>query len=313
MNLEQIYQYMKDRYGITHSFPRFVENAEKKGLTKEHQYLELIVSVLVSMKLYKEAVSEVIEEAVRESLDETLALETHIRGLELDYEELQGKYSELLKLSEMDGMELLAKVQSLKKLVRDLRAKKDPEPRKKLERLNKILKAEVEGWSNKFYKEWNKATELEHENKQLKEELRRLEISYNHVQQQRDTYREKHSKALIDKMNDYKYQEKRYNELKKVHEGVKASQISLLEQEESRLVEYAKLAKEKQHVINNAHELKKYNKHLKVWLEVKNFRIRYLQKQARDWQSRYNELKLEQLEKENKKFTNKLRNLFKKK
>lgn len=169
MNLEQTYQYMKDRYGITHSFPRFVENAKKKGLTGEDQYLELIVSVLVGMKCYTAAVDEVIEGAVRESLDETLALETHIRGLELDYEELQGKYSELLKLSEMDGMELLAKVQSLKKLVRELRAKKDPEPRKKLERLNKILKAEVEGWSNKFYKEWNKATELEHENKQLKE------------------------------------------------------------------------------------------------------------------------------------------------
>lgn len=274
MNLEQTYQYMKDRYGITHSFPRFVENAEKKGLTKENQYLELIVSVLVSMKLYEEAVSEVIEEAVRESLDDTLALETHIRGLELDYEELQGKYSELLKLSEMDGMELLAKVQSLKKLVRELRAKKDPEPRKKLERLNKVLKAGVEGWSNKFYKEWNKVNELENENKQLKE---------------------------------------KYETLKKVHEGVNASQISLMEQHDTQLVEYAKLAKEKQHVINNARALKKYNKHLKVWLEVKNFRIQNLQKQARAWQRRYNELKLKELEKENKKFTNKLRNLFKKK
>lgn len=274
MNLEQTYQYMKDRYGITHSFPRFVENAEKKGLTKENQYLELIVSVLVSMKLYGEAVSEVIEEAVRESLDETLALETHIRGLELDYEELQGKYSELLKLSETDGMELLAKVQSLKKLVRELRAKKDPEPRKKLERLNKILKAEVEGWSNKFYKEWNKATELEHENKELKA---------------------------------------RYNELKKIHEGVKASQISLMEQHDTQLVEYAKLAKEKQHVINNARELKKDNKALNFFSEIKRLRIHYLQKQVRDWQRRYNELKLKELEKENKKFTNKLRNLFKKK
>lgn len=274
MNLEQTYQYMKDRYGITHSFPRFVENAEKKGLTKEHQYLELIVSVLVSMKLYEEAVSEVIEEAVRESLDEILALETHIRGLELDYEELQGKYSELLKLSEMDGMELLAKVQSLKKLVRELRAKKDPEPRKKLERLNKILKAEAEGWANKFYKEWNRATELEHENKELKA---------------------------------------RYNELKKVHEGVKASQISLMEQHDTQLVEYAKLAKEKQHVINNARALKKDNKALNFFSEIKRLRIHYLQKQVRVWQRRYNELKLKELEKENKKFTNKLRNLFKKK
>ncbi|MFD2821572.1 hypothetical protein [Paraglaciecola chathamensis] len=239
MNLEQTYQYMKDRYGITHSFPRFVENAEKKGLTKENQYLELIVSVLVSMKLYEEAVSEVIEEAVRESLDDTLALETHIRGLELDYEELQGKYSELLKLSEMDGMELLAKVQSLKKLVRELRAKKDPEPHKKLER----------------------------ENKQLKEELRRLEISYNHVQQQRNIH----------------------------------------------LAEYAKLAKEKQHVINNAHSLKKNNKTLNILLGIKWEQIFNLQKQVRDWQRRYNKLKLEELEKENKKFTNKLRKLFKKK
>lgn len=285
MNLEQTYQYMKDRYRITHSFPRFVENAKKKGLTGEDQYLELIVSVLVGMKCYAAAVDEVIEEAVRDSLDDTLALETHIRGLELDYEELQGKYSELLKLSEMDGMELLAKVQSLKKLVRELRAKKDPEPRKKLER----------------------------ENKQLKEELRRLEISYNHVQQQRDTYRDKHSQALIDNRNEYKRQGERYNELKKVHEGVKASQLSLMEQHETQLVEYAKLAKEKQHVINNARALKKDNKHLRVWLEVKQFRISNIQKQARAWQRRYNELKLKELEKENKKFTNKLRKLFKKK
>lgn len=86
-----------------------------------------------------------------------------------------------------------------------------------------------------------------------------------------------------------------------------------MEQHDTQLVEYAKLAKEKQHVINNAHALKKYNKHLRVWLEVKQFRISNIQQQARAWQRRYNELKIEGLEKENKKFTNKLRNLFKKK
>lgn len=128
MNLQDTYNYLKDRYGITHSFSTFKKNAETKGLDQEDCYLELIVSVLVGMNRTVEGVLEIKDEINALNAEESIALEEHIRSLELRNETLEQRAADAEK--DAEGAEKwLTKANatnlSNRQLIKSLRDKND--------------------------------------------------------------------------------------------------------------------------------------------------------------------------------------------
>lgn len=128
MNLQDTYNYLKDRYGITHSFSTFKKNAETKGLDQEDCYLELIVSVLVGMNRTVEGVLEIKDEINALNAEESMALEDHIRSLELRNETLEQRAADAEKDAEGQKKWLTkanATNLSNRQLIKSLRDKND--------------------------------------------------------------------------------------------------------------------------------------------------------------------------------------------
>lgn len=171
MKLEETYAYLKDHYGITHSFSTFKKNAIRKGLEKDKDYLMLIVSVLFSMGQYHNGVIEVATDIHETYAGELDGVEAHMKSLEAKLAEAEQLVKTSIKEAEEAQKDVRAfhlVLQSKNKLIRELRAKKDVTRNKMIER--EVRKLEKE--SSEYYDDCAKLTK---ENKKLKEEIKQIE------------------------------------------------------------------------------------------------------------------------------------------